>query len=52
MWVNNAWVSALCIALGILGLPVIYLLFNNIFNLADDRLGHDRGTTGASCSGA
>jgi uncharacterized membrane protein SpoIIM required for sporulation len=34
VWVNNAWVSALCIALGILGLPVIYLLFNNILNLA------------------
>jgi len=34
VWVNNAWVAALCIALGILGLPVIYLLFNNILNLA------------------
>ncbi len=34
VWVNNAWVSALCIALGILGFPVIYLLFNNILNLA------------------
>lgn len=34
VWVNNAWVSALCIAFGILGLPVIYLLFNNIANLA------------------
>ena len=34
VWINNAWVSALCIAFGILGLPVIYLLFNNIENLA------------------
>jgi len=34
VWVNNAWVSALCIAFGILGFPVIYLLFNNIANLA------------------
>jgi uncharacterized membrane protein SpoIIM required for sporulation len=34
VWINNAWVSALCIALGILGLPVIYLLFQNIANLA------------------
>jgi uncharacterized membrane protein SpoIIM required for sporulation len=34
VWVNNAWVSALCIALGILGAPVIFLLFNNIANLA------------------
>lgn len=34
VWINNAWVSALCIALGILGLPVVYLLYNNIANLA------------------
>ena len=34
VWVNNAWVSALCLALGILGLPVIYLLFQNMLNLA------------------
>ncbi|MGI8646122.1 MAG: stage II sporulation protein M [Nocardioides sp.] len=34
VWVNNAWVSALCLALGILGVPVIYLLYNNITNLA------------------
>ena len=34
VWINNAWVAALCIAFGILGLPVIYLLFNNIQNLA------------------
>jgi uncharacterized membrane protein SpoIIM required for sporulation len=34
VWINNAWVSALCIAFGILGFPVIYLLFNNIQNLA------------------
>jgi uncharacterized membrane protein SpoIIM required for sporulation len=34
VWVNNAWVSALCLALGILGLPVVFLLFQNITNLA------------------
>lgn len=34
VWVNNAWVTALCLALGILGAPVVYLLFNNIANLA------------------
>jgi uncharacterized membrane protein SpoIIM required for sporulation len=34
VWVNNAWVSALCLALGILGLPVVYVLFQNISNLA------------------
>ena len=34
VWVNNAWVTALCLALGVLGFPVIYLLFTNIANLA------------------
>lgn len=34
VWINNAWVTALCLALGILGAPVIYLLFNNVANLA------------------
>lgn len=46
VWVNNAWVSALCIALGILGAPVIYLLFNNVLNLAimgSIMTRHDRG---------
>lgn len=46
VWVNNAWVSALCIALGILGVPVILLLFNNVANLAiigSIMMRHDRG---------
>jgi uncharacterized membrane protein SpoIIM required for sporulation len=34
VWTNNAWVSALCITFGVLGLPVLYLLWNNILNLA------------------
>ncbi|GAA1156265.1 stage II sporulation protein M [Nocardioides aquiterrae] len=34
VWVNNAWVTALCLALGVLGLPVVYLLFSNLVNLA------------------
>jgi len=34
VWINNAWVAALCIAFGILGLPVLFLLYNNIANLA------------------
>ena len=33
VWVNNAWVSAHVIALGVLGLPVLYILFQNIANL-------------------
>ncbi|MFN8193308.1 MAG: stage II sporulation protein M [Nocardioidaceae bacterium] len=34
VWVNNAWVAALCLAVGVLGLPVVYLLFQNILNVA------------------
>ncbi|GAA3803709.1 stage II sporulation protein M [Nocardioides panacisoli] len=34
IWLNNTWVSAECIALGILGIPVLYALYNNIANLA------------------
>ena len=30
VWVNNAWVAAQCIALGVLGLPVLYVLFQNV----------------------
>jgi len=34
VWTNNAWVAALCIALGVLGVPVIALLLQNILNVA------------------
>ena len=34
VWVNNAWVAALCLALGVLGLPVVWLLLQNVTNLA------------------
>jgi uncharacterized membrane protein SpoIIM required for sporulation len=34
VWTNNAWVAALCIALGVLGAPVVYLLLTNILNVA------------------
>jgi uncharacterized membrane protein SpoIIM required for sporulation len=34
VWINNAWVSALCLSLGILGAPVVYLLYNNVLNVA------------------
>jgi uncharacterized membrane protein SpoIIM required for sporulation len=33
VWTNNAWVAALCIALGVLGLPVLYVLAQNALNL-------------------
>lgn len=34
VWINNAWVSALCLAFGVLGAPVVWLLFNNVLNVA------------------
>ena len=46
VWTNNAWVAALCIALGVFGLPIIYLLFQNIANVAIIgalMIQHDRG---------
>ncbi len=46
VWVNNAWVAALCLALGVLGLPVLYLLFQNVANLAiigSIMIRHDHG---------
>lgn len=46
VWVNNAWVTALCLALGILGVPVIYLLLTNLANVAilgSIMIRHDHG---------
>ncbi len=34
VWINNAWVAMLCLALGILGLPLVFVLFSNVENLA------------------
>lgn len=34
VWTNNAWVAATCIAFGVLGAPVVYVLFQNVSNLA------------------
>lgn len=34
VWTNNAWVAAQCIAFGVLGVPVVYVLWQNILNLA------------------
>ncbi len=33
VWTNNAWIAALCVALGVFGVPVIYLLFSNVLNV-------------------
>ena len=46
VWVNNARVAALCIALGVLGLPVLYLLASNVVNVgvaAALMISYDRG---------
>ena len=34
VWTNNVWVSAVCLAFGVLGLPVVWVMFQNIANLA------------------
>ena len=33
VWTNNAWVAALCIAFGVLGLPVLWVLAQNALNV-------------------
>ena len=46
VWTNNAWVAALCLGAGVLGLPVIYVLWQNMSNLAIVAalmIGNDRG---------
>jgi uncharacterized membrane protein SpoIIM required for sporulation len=45
VWTNNFWISALCVALGVFGLPVVYLLLENMVNLAvvgSIMIGHGR----------
>jgi uncharacterized membrane protein SpoIIM required for sporulation len=47
VWTNNAWVAALCIALGVFGAPVVWLLFSNVLNVAVVgalMIAHDRGS--------
>jgi uncharacterized membrane protein SpoIIM required for sporulation len=34
VWINNAWVAAQCIAMGVLGLPVLYVLWQNVSSVA------------------
>jgi uncharacterized membrane protein SpoIIM required for sporulation len=46
VWTHNAWLTAICIAFGIFGLPVVYLLFENALNLGvvgAIMINHDRG---------
>lgn len=47
VWVNNAWVAAQCIAFGVLGLPVLWVLWQNISNVAViGALMHSEGRAG------
>ncbi len=46
VWLNNAWVAALCIGFGVLGLPVVWVLFQNTLNVAvigSIMINNDRG---------
>jgi len=46
VWTHNAWITAICIAFGVLGVPVVYVLFQNVLNLgfmAAIMINHDRG---------
>lgn len=47
VWTNNAWVAAQCIAFGVLGLPVAWVLWQNVANvgiIAALMISHDRGS--------
>ncbi|HEX7538321.1 MAG TPA: stage II sporulation protein M [Dermatophilaceae bacterium] len=47
VWTHNAWLTAICIAFGVLGVPVVYLLFQNALNLGfmgAIMINHDRGS--------
>ncbi len=47
VWTNNAWVAAICIAFGVLGAPVIFVLWQNLLSLAlvaSIMIRHDRGS--------
>lgn len=46
VWTNNAWIAAQCIGLGVLGLPVIYILLSNCVSVGQTAalmIRHDRG---------
>lgn len=46
VWTNNAWVAAQCIALGVLGLPVLFILAQNVISVGIAgalMVNHDRG---------
>lgn len=33
VWTNNVWVTALCIAFGVLGFPIVWVLWSNVVNV-------------------
>ena len=47
VWTNNVWVAAVCIAFGVLAVPVVLMLWANVLNLAvvgSIMIRHDRGS--------
>ncbi len=47
VWTNNAWVAAICIAFGVLGAPVLFVLWQNLLGVAmvaSIMIRHDRGS--------
>ncbi|GAA4110528.1 stage II sporulation protein M [Knoellia locipacati] len=47
VWTNNAWVAAQCIAMGVLGLPVLWVLAQNVISVGLAgalMVSHDRGS--------
>lgn len=47
VWTNNAWVAAICIAFGVLGVPVVWLVGTNVINVgvaAALMIAHGRGS--------
>lgn len=34
VWINNAWVAAQALVFGVLGLPLVWVLWQNLYNLA------------------
>jgi uncharacterized membrane protein SpoIIM required for sporulation len=47
VWTNNVWVAAVCIAFGVLAVPVVFMLWQNLLNLtviASIMIRHDRGS--------
>ena len=50
VWTNNAWIAALCIASGVLGLPVLWILLPERAQRRRGRRPDGQPATGSTCS--